>query len=115
MKKELLSEIFGQNIQRKRKQLGMTQDALAERLGIGQQSLSRMERGTMAPKFERLQEIADVLHCSVAELFIASEQNLHEVRLTLCELINDLTKRESDAVMNMVREMVAIFKENRKS
>lgn len=115
MKKELLSEIFGQNIQRKRKQLGMTQDALAERLGIGQQSLSRMERGTMAPKFERLQEIADALHCSVAELFIESEQNFYETRLTLCELINGLTKRESDAVMNIVREMVTIFKEIQKS
>ncbi len=53
----LLTKIFGNNIRKRRKGLYLTQVELAERLGIGQQSLSRIERGVTAPKFERLEEI----------------------------------------------------------
>ncbi len=41
----LLTKIFGNNIRKRRKGLYLTQVELAERLGIGQQSLSRIERG----------------------------------------------------------------------
>ena len=49
-----LAKTFGANVQRRRKQLGLTQDNLAELLGIGQHSLSRIERGVLTPKFDRL-------------------------------------------------------------
>ena len=67
----LLTKIFGNNIRKRRKGLYLTQVELAERLGIGRQSLSRIERGVTAPKFERLEEIEDVLQCSVSALFHA--------------------------------------------
>ena len=42
----------------RRKQMGLTQVQLATRLGITQDSLSRMENGAIAPKFSRLPELA---------------------------------------------------------
>ena len=47
----------------------MTQEALAETLGISQESLCRMEKGLIAPRFERLFDFARALDCSIAGLF----------------------------------------------
>ena len=43
-----LTLAVGANIQQKRKLRGLTQEKLAEMVGIGQQSLSRMEKGQLA-------------------------------------------------------------------
>ena len=51
---KLLSKQVGQRMQEKRKELDLTQEQMAERIGISQQSLSSKERGISAPKFERL-------------------------------------------------------------
>ena len=47
----------------------MTQEALAETLGISQESLCRMEKGLIVPRFERLFDFARALDCSIADLF----------------------------------------------
>jgi len=60
---------FGAIVAERRKSLGISQEALAERIGVSQESLSRMERGFIAPRFERLQLFADALGCSIADLF----------------------------------------------
>ena len=88
MAKNELSVIFGNNIHRKRKQLGLTQDELAEKLGIGQQSLSRMERGTMAPKFERLQDI----------------------EMIITDILSGLTPKEKHSILKFVSDASQIFK-----
>ena len=104
MAEKSLAEIFGANIQRKRKMLGLTQEELSERLGVGQQSLSRMERGAMAPKFERLSEIARVLHCPVSELFVDAAPQSHEYASTIGDILSGLTQAECAAVLRFVAD-----------
>lgn len=70
--KEPLAIIVGTNIAAKRKRKGMNQAQFAEQLGIGADSLSRIESGITAPKFQNLAKIAQVLECTVAELFMCS-------------------------------------------
>ncbi len=110
MGKNELSVVFGSNIQRKRKQLGMTQDELAEHLGIGQQSLSRMERGTMAPKFERLQDIASVLHCSVPELFIQDSTEETDIESIISDILSGLRLKEKNLILKFVSDASQLFK-----
>jgi len=52
-----------------RAERGLTQEQLAERAGISVDFLSLVERGKSSPSFENLEEIADALEVSVAELF----------------------------------------------
>ena len=59
--KEPLAIIVGANISAKRKRKGMNQVQLAEQLGIGPDSLSRIESGITAPKFQTLEKMAQVL------------------------------------------------------
>ena len=64
-----VTRLFGAQIAAQRKAKGMTQKALVETLGISQESLCRMEKGLIAPRFERLFDFARALDCSIAGLF----------------------------------------------
>lgn len=64
-----LRERFGQRVRWLRSEHGLTQEQLAERAGISVDFLSLIERGKSAPSFENLDELADALEVSVAELF----------------------------------------------
>lgn len=72
-KKQRLATIVGANITAQRRLKGWNQAAFAERLGIGADSLSRIERGLVAPRFPRLEQMAELLECPVAELFQTQE------------------------------------------
>lgn len=75
-KRNSLACRVGANIAAYRKLKGLTQAQLAEILGIGTDSLCRIERGTIAPRFQRLEDIADALGCSVSDLFRSPEEIL---------------------------------------
>ncbi|HJD97983.1 helix-turn-helix domain-containing protein [Mailhella massiliensis] len=72
-KKQPLAVIVGANITAKRKHLGLNQAQFAEKLGIGPDSLSRIERGLAAPRFQTLEKMALILGCPVAELFLTGD------------------------------------------
>jgi transcriptional regulator with XRE-family HTH domain len=52
-----------------RAERGFTQEQLAERAGISVDFLSLIERGKNSPSFENLEDLADSLDVTVAELF----------------------------------------------
>ncbi len=106
-----LTLAVGANIQQKRKLRGLTQEKLAEMVGIGQQSLSRMEKGQLAPRFERLQALADILHCTVAELFRLPEgEGMPEQAATLMDILRPLSAESQDALVGIAAEMARVLK-----
>lgn len=68
-KDRALAVLLGANIAAGRRARGMAQSVLADRLGITSDSLSRIERGSVVPRLHRIQEIADLLECTVSDLF----------------------------------------------
>ncbi|MCL1916047.1 MAG: helix-turn-helix domain-containing protein [Desulfovibrionaceae bacterium] len=98
-----LEKIVGENIFIRRKRRNLTQEKLAEMVGIGQQSLSRMERGHIAPRFDRLQELAGALGCPVAALF---EQKVgDEPDIFFADMLRPLSPDSQKAVVNVAAEM----------
>jgi len=63
-----MREILSGNISRYRKNLGLTQEALAERLGISFQAVSKWETGQTVPDTLLLPQIAKELNTSVDKL-----------------------------------------------
>ena len=59
---------FGTFIQTRRKELGMTQNQLAEKLGVTDKAISRWERGVGFPDISLLEPLAQALGVSVVEL-----------------------------------------------
>lgn len=49
----------------RRKELGLRQSDIAEALGVGQPSISELERGYTSPKFETLQRYARAIDASI--------------------------------------------------
>ena len=102
-KNNTLAGIVGTNIMVRRKKRKLTQERLAEMVGIGQQSLSRMEKGHIAPRFDRLQAFASALGCSVADLFKQDDGGIQPSSIN--EIIRPLSADSQQAIINVVTEM----------
>lgn len=107
-KKQRLSAIVGANITARRKLKGWNQADFAERLGIGADSLSRIERGHVAPRFQTLEKMAALLECTVADLFHTSEDNIRygDGRL-IFEAFPESTRRE---VIFMAEKIIRLMR-----
>lgn len=60
---------FSEYLTALRRKSGYTQAQIAQRLGISRSSYANYENGNRSPNFEVLEQIADVLDCSLDELF----------------------------------------------
>lgn len=60
--------MFNDNLNKYRKQKGLSQEELAFRLGVSRQSVSKWESGQSTPELERIIEIADLFGISLDEL-----------------------------------------------
>lgn len=60
---------IGENIRNYRKKNDLTQEVLADRLGVTYQSVSRWEKGSTYPDLELLPAISEILGITVDELF----------------------------------------------
>ena len=69
-----IKKILGARIQYIRKSLKMTQEQLAERIGIEPQYVSRIEIGKNYPAPDNLTKIAAALGVEVYELFVFGEE-----------------------------------------
>ena len=63
-----MAHSIGANIKAVRRTLGLNQEDLAEKLGLTQANISRIEASTKGPNAETLLAIAEVLGCDVREL-----------------------------------------------
>ena len=64
-----LKEDFGKRLQTLRLEADMTQEVLANEIGLTVESISNIERGIHGPKFDNLEKLADILDVPVRELF----------------------------------------------
>lgn len=59
---------IGENIQRLRKEAGLSQEALAEKIGVSRQTIAKWEAGESNPDLMLASELASELHISVDTL-----------------------------------------------
>lgn len=105
-----MTEVVGGNIRKRRMALGLTQAKLAERLSIGSDSVCRIERGTVAPKFQRLTDIAAALDCSVLDLF-RTENTPTSVKLEPIEdMLRPLPPDIQEEIVCVMASMIQVMK-----
>ena len=63
-----MEQTIGRRIAENRKRLGMTQDQLAERLGLTAQAISKWERGLSFPDITILVPLSKLLNISLYDL-----------------------------------------------
>ena len=56
---------FGENLQKLRKEKGISQEQLAEQLGVTRQSVSKWESGASYPEMEKIVALCNIFHCDM--------------------------------------------------
>ena len=88
--------MLGENIKTLRTQKGYSQEALAEKLHVVRQTVSKWEKGLSVPDAEMLTRLADALEVSVSELLgtpLPPENDINEVAVQLARINDQLTQR----------------------
>lgn len=83
---------LGENIQRIRKLQHMTQQELADKIGINLQSLSKIERGVNYPTFETLENITSILDITPNELLSGGFKNTSHIEQDIMKFLQDEEK-----------------------
>lgn len=89
-----LAALVGANIRRRRLAVGLIQQDLAQALGIEVETVSRYERGHIAPPIEQLGRIARVLTTPVWTLFLSAKEDKVSNSLILAEQIQRLGAKD---------------------
>ena len=87
-----LKQDLGQRIQKLRKDKKITQEQLAEMVGIDPKNISRIEKGNNYPTAENLTSIAKALHVDIYELFVFNSIPLEQMKE---EIINSLNSEKN--------------------
>ena len=87
---------IGKFIAHKRKEHNMTQEQLAEKIGVSNKSVSKWETGKCMPDYSVVQELCKELEITVAELMDGEEIEENSVRIYDEKQIMDLLKRTQD-------------------
>lgn len=90
--------VIAENIARRRKELGMTQKELAEKLNISDKTLSRWETDKQIPDALMIPEIAKVLNMSIGEIygFAEASAETNNSRENRMHIDNNSEKEEVD-------------------
>lgn len=94
---------MGQRIMVRRKTLRMTQEELAEKLGVSTQMISNLELGKKAIRPENLAKICDALGLSAD--FVLTGTNTKTAVDTVAEKLVQLTEEELQIVSDMIDYM----------
>ena len=101
-----LAELVGQAIARQRSRCKLSQEQVAEKLGIGSEAVSRIERGIVMPNIERLVELAGIFGCETADLLTAGSSRPEDQARRLYDLLSTLDTDDRALVMGVVERLV---------
>ena len=97
---------IGTTIKRLRKERNITQEQLAERLNISKNAVSKWERGLNLPDVSIMQDLCNVLHISLNELFIGEKIDDNEYKKVADNNLLEALENSSFTL----KEKIAFFK-----
>ena len=87
---------IGKFISKKRKEKNLTQEQLAEKLGISNKTISKWETGKCMPDYGIVKELCEELEITIAELMDGEASEEKSVRAYDDEQIMDLLRRTQE-------------------
>ncbi len=103
----MIEKDIGKRVQECRKKKGLTQEQLAERIGVTAHYMSALERGVYNIKLELLVSILNELDCSADEVFCDVVKKSFNVKATrLSDKISTLSIEEQYRIYEVVDTLV---------
>ena len=87
----------------------ITQEALAEKVGISANAIGQFERGTILPKLETLGKIVEVLDIDANLLFPRESINYSEDALWIANILRKYNDDEKEVLGRFFSEISQIF------
>jgi transcriptional regulator with XRE-family HTH domain len=101
-----LAKGLGKAIAKRRVLCGLTQEEVGERLELGTEQVSRIERGAAFPTVRRLVEFAEVFGCSVDTLLTGGSDLPQDHGIVFQRTLSKLTnKKDREFVIGMVEQL----------
>lgn len=88
---------IGKFIAKKRKEQNLTQEQIAERLGVSNKTVSKWETGKCMPDYSIVKDLCKELNVTISELMDGEETNEKSLRLYDDEQILDLIRRTQES------------------
>ncbi|WP_257441491.1 helix-turn-helix domain-containing protein [Burkholderia glumae] len=102
-----LARRVGKAIARRREESQLTQEDVAEQLGVGNEAISRIERGIVMPTVARLVQLAKVFQCNVAELLTEASHRPDDQARHLSQLLTKLNPQDRETLVSIVETLAA--------
>jgi transcriptional regulator with XRE-family HTH domain len=87
---------IGSYIARKRREQNLTQEQLAQQLGVSNKTISKWENGKCMPDYSIIQRLCEAIHVSLPELMDGEDAADSSVRVYDDEQILDLLRRTQE-------------------
>jgi len=100
-----LAVAVGRAIAKQRISAGLTQENVAEQLGIGLEAVSRMERGVAIPTVVRLFELADIFDCDAADLVTQASSRSSDQASHLNRLLSRLSTTDRSMMLEVFERL----------
>jgi transcriptional regulator with XRE-family HTH domain len=104
-KEELVNKKIGRTIAKKRNAAGYTQEQVAERLGIGNEAFSRIERGLVSPGIFKLYEMAELFECGVETFLIEGSRRPTDQAEHMSQMLSRLSAPDRQLVTGIVERL----------
>lgn len=102
----LLKKLFGNRVKELRKSNEMTQEQLAEKLGLDTPNLCRLENGTHFPQTKNLIKLASILNVEIKDLFEYEHIKAKQELLTeIQNFLKEATQKEVEFVYKTIKNL----------
>lgn len=101
------AQSIGRAIAKYRTDTGMTQESVAASLGIGNEAVSRMERGIATPSIQRLYELAELFGCEAVDLFTTGGNHVDDQYRHLKQMLAKLDAKDRELVISLLEQLTA--------
>ena len=109
-KNRLVNQRLGKTIAKRRLAAGFTQDQVAERLDIGKEAFSRIERGMTGVNVSRLFELADMFEIGVETFVIEGSRRVTEQLELIDRHIKGLSMSDRQLMVQIVERLARRFR-----
>ena len=92
---------FGENLQKLRKEKGISQEQLAEQLGVTRQSVSKWESGASYPEMDKIVALCNMFHCDL-DVLINKDVMEERERKDASGVVKNLLQSAADYVKKTI-------------
>ncbi|WNL42945.1 helix-turn-helix transcriptional regulator [Halomonas sp. PAMB 3264] len=105
--REHIASHIGGAIAKRRVGCQMTQEEVAERLGIGNEAVSRIERGRVIPNVIRLVQLSAIFNCETAELLGEVSLQTDDQASRMKDMLAPLEQQDRKLILDITESLAA--------